>query len=85
MDQFAQLLRQISGGYVNAPVQNQTGLPGYWDFDVAFTPFQVLQRAGADGITLFAMIERQLGLKLESQRILVDTIVIDHAERPTEN
>jgi uncharacterized protein (TIGR03435 family) len=26
MDQFAVLLRQIAGGYINAPVQNQTGL-----------------------------------------------------------
>jgi uncharacterized protein (TIGR03435 family) len=65
MDQFAVLLRQIAGGYITAPVQNQTGLPGYWDFDVAFTPFAALQRAGADAITIFAMIERQLGLKLE--------------------
>jgi len=86
MDQFAQLLRQISGGYVNAPVQNQTGLPGYWDFDVAFTPFQVLQRAGADGITLFAMIERQLGLKLEQGSAPATVVVVDSVNaEPTPN
>ena len=76
MDQFAALMRQIAGGYVNAPVQNQTGLPGYWDFDIAFTPFQVLQRAGADGVTIFAMIERQLGLKLEQGSAPATVVVV---------
>jgi uncharacterized protein (TIGR03435 family) len=86
MDQFAQLLRQIAGGYVNAPVQNQTGLSGYWDFDIAFTPFQVLQRAGADGVTLFAMIEQQLGLRLEQGSAPATVFVVDSVNaEPTPN
>jgi uncharacterized protein (TIGR03435 family) len=86
MDQFAQLLRQIAGGYINAPVQNQTGLAGYWDFDVAFTPFQALQRAGADGIPVFAMIERQLGLKLEQGSAPAEVFVVASVNpEPTPN
>ncbi|HZI81779.1 MAG TPA: TIGR03435 family protein [Vicinamibacterales bacterium] len=86
MDQFAVLLRQIAGGYINAPVQNQTGLPGYWDFDVAFTPFQALQRAGADAVTIFAMIERQLGLKLEQGSAPAEVFVVDRVNpEPTPN
>src|SRR6185436_5112494 len=65
MEQFAQLLRQLGNGYITTPIQDQTGLKGYWDFDVRFTPFQALSRAGADGVTVFAMVEQQLGLKLE--------------------
>jgi uncharacterized protein (TIGR03435 family) len=86
MDQFAVLLRQIAGGYVNAPVQNQTNLPGYWDFDVAFTPFGALQRAGADAITIFAMIERQLGLKLEAGSAPAEVFVVASVNpEPTPN
>jgi uncharacterized protein (TIGR03435 family) len=86
MDQFAVLLRQIAGGYINAPVQNQTGLQGYWDFDVAFTPFGALQRAGADAITIFAMIERQLGLKLEQGSAPAEVFVVASVNpEPTPN
>ena len=35
MEQFAQTLRQIANGYITTPVQDQTGLKGYWDFDVS--------------------------------------------------
>jgi uncharacterized protein (TIGR03435 family) len=86
MDQFAALLRQIAGGYVNAPVQNQTKLAGYWDFDVSFTPFQALQRAGSDAVTLVAMLERQLGLKLEAGSAPAEVLVVDTVNaEPTPN
>ena len=45
LDEFAALLRNIGNGDINSPVVFLTGLQGYWDFDVAFTPFQALQRA----------------------------------------
>lgn len=35
--------------------------------------------------TLFTAIQEQLGLKLESTRAQVDTIVIEAIERPSEN
>jgi len=35
--------------------------------------------------SIFIDIEKQLGLKLESDRAAVETLVIDRAERPTEN
>ena len=86
MEQFAQTLRQIANGYITAPVQDQTGLKGYWDFDVRFTPFAVLSRAGSDGITVFAMIEQQLGLKLDQGRVPTPVFVVESVNaEPTPN
>jgi uncharacterized protein (TIGR03435 family) len=86
MDEFAQLLRNIGNGYINSPVVNQTGLQGYWDFDVAFTPFGALQRAGSDAITIPAFIEKDLGLKLEQGRVPTAVYVVDTVNaEPTPN
>jgi uncharacterized protein (TIGR03435 family) len=86
LDEFATLLRQIGNGYINSPVVNQTGLQGYWDFDVAFTPFPALQRAGSDAITISAFIEKDLGLKLESGRVPTAVYVVDTVNaEPTPN
>ena len=86
MEQFAQTLRQIANGYITTPVQDQTGLKGYWDFDVRFTPFPVLSRAGSDGVTVFAMVEQQLGLKLEQGSAPTPVFLVDSVNaEPTPN
>jgi len=81
MDQFVQLLRGLGNGYINGPVQNQTGLEGYWDFDVALTPFPVLARAGSDAISVFQFVERDLGLKLSPGKAPVPVTVVDSANK----
>ncbi|HUE03092.1 MAG TPA: TIGR03435 family protein [Bryobacteraceae bacterium] len=96
LKQFADVLaRQI--GHV---VVDQTGLKGLYDFTLKWTPDegqgQMFRGAGgppgdapppsdASGPTIFTALQEQLGLKLESQKGPVDTIVIDHVERPSEN
>jgi uncharacterized protein (TIGR03435 family) len=37
------------------------------------------------GATLFAALQEQLGLRLESQKGPVDMLVIEHIERPSAN
>jgi len=39
----------------------------------------------SDWPSLFTAIQEQPGLKLESQKALLDMIVIDHIEGPSEN
>jgi uncharacterized protein (TIGR03435 family) len=77
MEQFTPMLRQIAGPYVTGPITDQTGLKGYWDFDIRFTPRVALALAGADAITVFDAVEQQLGLKLEQGRVPTAVIVVD--------
>jgi len=86
MEQFAQMLRSISGPYITSPVTDQTGLKGYWDFDIHFTPRVALALAGSDAITVFDAVEQQLGLKLEQQRVPTAVTVVDSVNQtPTPN
>jgi uncharacterized protein (TIGR03435 family) len=50
------------------------------------TTFESLTQASASvGAAVFAAMEQQLGLRLESGRAPVDVLVIDHVEKPSEN
>jgi uncharacterized protein (TIGR03435 family) len=86
MEQFAQMLRAIAGPYITSPITDQTGLKGYWDFDIHFTPRVALALAGSDAITIFDAVEQQLGLKLDQQRVPTPVIVVDSVNQaPTPN
>jgi uncharacterized protein (TIGR03435 family) len=65
-------------------VVDKTGLTGWYDIDLKWTPDD--QQGTPDaGPTLFTALEEQLGLKLVPSKGPVDVIVVDHIERPTEN
>jgi len=70
------------------PVFDQTGLAGFYDFEIDWTPND-LAAAGPAGDaaapSVFAALQQRLGLKLEPDTALVDTVVIDHAEKPSRN
>ena len=86
MEAFAAELRRIAGTYVTNAVVDSTGLKGSWDFDIKYTQRPLLQLVGSDGITLFDAIDKQLGLKLEEQKIPTPVIVVDQVnEKPTGN
>jgi len=86
MEAFATTLRGIAGGYLTNPVVDSTGLEGAWDFDIKWTARALLGQAGADGISIFDAVDKQLGLKLEAQKISIPVLVVDSAnEKPTDN
>jgi bla regulator protein blaR1 len=79
-------------------VVNKTGLAGNYSFTLRWTPdnapFPMMH--DADGLaaatapdptpsSLFTALQEQLGLKLETTKVPVETIVVDSVARPTEN
>jgi len=88
-------LHSVCRGSRIGPSFDLTNLHGGYDFNLEFTrelPSGFPQNGkinGEDpdtsGPTLSAAVKQQLGLELKAQRGPVDVIVIDRAERPTEN
>jgi uncharacterized protein (TIGR03435 family) len=76
---------------IGRPVLDKTGLPGLYDFTLQLNPTAngdagAIKRAAAEeGFSLFVYALDQLGLRLESEKAAIDFLVIDHAERPSEN
>ncbi|MGA8288608.1 MAG: TIGR03435 family protein, partial [Acidobacteriaceae bacterium] len=71
-------------GEVGRIVVDETGLTGQYDFTLKWTPDE--QRGTTDaGPSIFTALQEQLGLKLISTKGPVDTIVVDHIERPSPN
>jgi uncharacterized protein (TIGR03435 family) len=64
---------------VERVVVDHTGLAGQFEYNLEWSPDQ----SASDKPSLFAAIQEQLGLKLESTKGPVDVLVIDHVEKPT--
>jgi len=61
---------------------DRTGLEGYYQVTLTFAPD--VAGDASDAPTLFTAVQEQLGLKLEPSRAPLQTLIIDHVERPTE-
>ena len=93
MAQLAEKVRSAAPGYITSPVVDLTNLKGAFDFAITWTPSQLIAAGagrGADpavaatpngGLTFFEAIDKQLGLKLESQKYPQPVMIIDHLER----
>ena len=77
-------LASIVESVINVPVLDQTGLTGFYDFEIEFAR----EDAAGDSIlpSIFAALENEAGLKLESVKAPFDVIIIDHIDMtPGEN
>jgi len=84
MQEFADFLSDP----LNTPVVDRTGLEGRYDFVLDFTPYLPKDQSGERpdvAYVLNATLQGELGLKLEPQKELVQVMVIDHLEKPSEN
>ncbi len=94
---IADFAGQMQQRVLDRPVVDQTGLTDRWDFTLNWRPdefqfpallpvqrdYWIAQNAGKPD--LFAAVQEQLGLKLESTKVPMDIFVIDSASRPSEN
>jgi uncharacterized protein (TIGR03435 family) len=81
---MASLAKAISNR-VDRTVIDKTGLAGNFDFDLQWSREESPDPGGDAPPTIFTAIEEQLGLKLQPGKGPVDTLVVDHAEMPSEN
>jgi uncharacterized protein (TIGR03435 family) len=79
--------------WTDRAVIDRTGLPAHYDVNLQFLP-DAARTAGPDGggptfspdcAELSAALPKQLGLRLESAKGPVQFLVVEHAEKPTEN
>jgi uncharacterized protein (TIGR03435 family) len=67
------------------PVVDKTGLPGVYNLKLEWTPDDA-SGDQAPGPSIFAALQEQLGLKLQTQKSPVDIVVVDRVDRtPVEN
>ncbi len=92
---FAQMLAQQLG----RPVVDKTGLKGFYDFELQWTPDENERGMGlgigdgrespppidSSGPSIFTALQEQLGLRLEGAKGPVPIVVIDRIEKPTGN
>ncbi|MBI4904368.1 MAG: TIGR03435 family protein [Acidobacteria bacterium] len=86
MDHLAEMLSRQLG----VPVVNRTSVEGAFSFTLRWTPDSAgagrpPEAGGFEGPSLFTALQEQLGLRLQGQRVPVDVVVVDRAERPSEN
>jgi len=94
-------MKQLVDGLSNIlgrPVIDKTGFTGTFDVHLEFSPEGTAFGGGLPGMpgglppgfdtsgpSIFTAVQDQLGLKLESQKGPAEILVIDHAERASEN
>jgi len=90
------MLSNLLAQNVGRQVVDRTGITDSFDVELEFVPDVAgfRGRGGAPGtdqpatpagVSIFTAVQEQLGLKLEPTRAPVDVLVIDGAQRPTEN
>jgi uncharacterized protein (TIGR03435 family) len=93
---MADFARAMQSSALDRPVVDQTGISGRYDFTLTWTPeagqFPGLgvdipkpPDTGDAPPDLFAAIQQQLGLKLESAKAAAEVLVVDKVEKPSEN
>jgi len=81
---LAPLVRALDGVADGRQVIDRTDLSGTFTFELRFAPPTVSSTNSDSGLpSMFAALEEQLGLKLESTRAPLEVLVIGSVERPT--
>jgi uncharacterized protein (TIGR03435 family) len=81
MDKLAYQLSLTAG----RPVLDRTGLSGHYTYKLDWLPANAAAPPDSDVPSIFTAVQEQLGLRLEATRAPIEILVIDRAERPSEN
>jgi len=82
MAELGEVLQGYAPGYINKNVVDQTGLAGQYDLKVVWAPRTLLDQGG---LTMFGAVEKMLGLRLDSKKLPMQVVVVDHAEKLADN
>jgi uncharacterized protein (TIGR03435 family) len=83
-----ELATELSGGLLDRPVIDATGLNGRYDIRTDLAALAAVNQADRTEAAnaMITVLEEQWGLKIEARKQEVDVLVVDHAEKtPTEN
>lgn len=75
----------VLGNMVSSPVMDRTGYTGSFEVHLEFAPLNGDGSTDSTKPSLFTALQEQLGLKLESRKVPIQVLVIDHAEKPGDN
>lgn len=85
MPELARVLSQQIG----RSIADRTGLKGTYNFKLSWTPEMDPNSSGAPaadtGPSIFTALQEQLGLKLESAKVPVRVLIVDHIDHPDQN
>jgi uncharacterized protein (TIGR03435 family) len=89
---MSDLSRLMQRAILDRPVVDKTGLSGRYDFDLEWAPDETqfggevpVATSEAPSPPLFIAMQEQLGLKLEATKGSIAALVVDKADRPSEN
>ena len=88
-----ELLARFLAVRAQADVVDRTGLTGRYDFTLRWELMPASTAVGqtpgsvplSNIASLFTALQEQLGLRLEREKVVGETFVIEHADKPTEN
>jgi uncharacterized protein (TIGR03435 family) len=79
----------IASASLGRPIVDKTGLTGTYDIKLTYTPERRVNGLADPDLNdiniIFTAVQEQLGLKLEPQKAIIEVLVVDHAEKPSEN
>jgi uncharacterized protein (TIGR03435 family) len=80
-------LGDMLSGPLQTPVVDKTGLTGKYDFAIDFTNYLPEDKTVRPNVAsvMMAALQGELGLKLEAEKTMVEVLVVDHVEKPSEN
>lgn len=82
---FAMFIKVLSTqAGLEYPIHDQTGLTGNYDITLHWAPGNIPDPNSSEP-SLFTALQEQLGLKLVVKKVPIETIVVDHIDRPSPN